>query len=50
MTPGRKLELAGRLYLASRQLKAQGLRMQHPEWTDEQIEQRERELFLYARG
>ena len=50
MSPAKKLELAGRFHLASRHLKAQGLRMQHPDWTDEQVNQRVKELFLYARG
>lgn len=50
MSPARKLELAGRFYLASRHLKAQGLRMQHPDWPEERINDRVKELFLYARG
>jgi len=48
MPPSRKLELAANFYFAARQLKAQGLRMQHPDWTDEQVRCKVRELFLYA--
>ena len=48
MSPARKLDLAGQFYHAARQLKARGLRAQHPEWSDERIEARVREIFLYA--
>lgn len=50
MSPARKLELAGRFNLESRHLKAQALRAQRPEWTEDQIRNRVRELFLYAAG
>ena len=48
MSPARKLALAGQFHYAARQLKARGLRAQHPEWADSQIEARVREIFLYA--
>lgn len=48
MSPARKLELAANFVFAARQLKKQSLRMQHPDWTNEQVERKTRELFLYA--
>ena len=48
MSPTRKLELAGQFHDAARQLKTRGLQAQHPEWPDEKIEARVREIFLYA--
>jgi len=48
MSPARKLQLAAQFYFASRALKAQALRAQHPEWSDEEIDKRVKELFLYA--
>jgi len=48
MPPSKKLELAANFHLAARQLKQQSLKMQHPEWTDDQIHRKVRELFLYA--
>ena len=49
MTPEQKLEVALRLYYSARELKAAGLRAQHPDWTEEQIRDKVREIFLYAR-
>jgi len=48
MSPARKLALAADFYYAARRLKARGLRMQHPDWSDSRIETRVREIFLYA--
>jgi hypothetical protein len=48
MPPSMKLQLAANFQLAARQLKKQSLKMQHPDWTDEQIQHKVRELFLYA--
>jgi hypothetical protein len=48
MSPAKKLELINRLNQTARRLKAAGLRMQHPEWTEEQVSQRVKEVFLYA--
>ena len=48
MSPARKLELAAEFYFASRALKAHALRAQHPEWSNEEIDKRVKELFLYA--
>ena len=49
MTPEKKLQLAMDLYYASREIKAAGLKRQHPEWSSEKIDQKVREIFLYAR-
>jgi hypothetical protein len=50
MTPSQKLRAAERLYYSARQLKAAALRAQHPDWTDEAIQQAVRQIFLYARS
>jgi hypothetical protein len=49
MTAEQKLEVSLRLYYSARELKAAGLRAQHPDWTEEQIRDKVREIFLYAR-
>jgi hypothetical protein len=49
MTPEQKLRISTWLYWTARELKAAGLRRQHPEWTREQIDKKVREIFLYAR-
>ncbi len=50
MTPAEKLHLAARFARDARRLKAAGLRMLHPDWTDDQIARAVREAFLYARS
>ena len=48
--PGEKrLRLAEQLSWAARKMKAAGLRAQHPDWTEEQVNERVREIFLHAR-
>ena len=49
MTPEKKLQVALDLYYSAKELKAAGLRQQHPEWSTEKIRQKVREIFLYAR-
>jgi hypothetical protein len=49
MTPDQKLKIALSLYYSARQLKAAGLRAQNPDWTEEMIQNKLREIFLYAR-
>ena len=49
MTPEKKLQVALRLYYSAKELKAAGLKRQHPEWSTEKISQKVRENFLYAR-
>jgi hypothetical protein len=43
-----KWRTAAALYWGARKLKAAGLREQNPDWTDEQVERRVKEIFLYA--
>jgi hypothetical protein len=49
MSPGKKLEIAMQLYYSARELKAAGLRTDHPDWDEKQVQQAVREAFLYAR-
>jgi len=49
MTPEQKLKIALRLYYSARQLKAAALHHDHPKWTEKQIQEKVREIFLYAR-
>ena len=48
MSPAGKLELAALFYDSARRLKAQALRLQHPEWSDDYVSKRVREIFLHA--
>lgn len=48
MNPVRKLELAASFILSARKLKAAALRSRHPEWSDVQIQQHVKEVFLFA--
>jgi len=50
MTPEQKLDAALSLYHSSRYLKAAAMRQQHPDWSDEMVEQKVREVFLYAQS
>ena len=49
MTPEQKLVAAFDLYNTARELKAAGLRMQHPEWPEDQIQKQVARIFLHAR-
>jgi len=48
MTPEQKLRVALDLYYSAREFKTAGLKKQHPEWTEDDIRQKVREIFLYA--
>lgn len=48
MMPEQKLLAVPDLYHTARVLKADGLRMQHPDWGEEQIERALRDIFLYG--
>jgi hypothetical protein len=50
MTPEQKLKLLNNIQVSARKLKAAGLREQHPDWTEEEIRQKIRKIFLYARS
>jgi hypothetical protein len=45
----RRLKLAEELYWSARKMKAAGLRAQHPDWPESQVEAAVREIFLNAR-
>jgi hypothetical protein len=49
MTPQQKLRATAALNDLARHLKAAGLRSQHPEWTEQQVQAAAREMFLHAR-
>ncbi|MBW2579414.1 MAG: hypothetical protein JRD00_00390 [Deltaproteobacteria bacterium] len=49
MSPEEKLNIALRLYYSAKELKEVGLRVQHPDWNEEMIKEKLREIFLYAR-
>jgi len=49
MEPEKKLRVAQMLYYSARQLKAAGLKAQNPDWAEEKINNKVREIFLYAR-
>jgi hypothetical protein len=50
MTPEQKLRLAMNLYYSAWEIKAAWLRELHKDWSDEQIEQAVREIFVNARN
>ena len=50
MTAEQKLRLLLDLQLTARKLKTAGLRKQHPDWTEKEVQERIREIFLYARS
>jgi hypothetical protein len=49
MTAEQKLKLSMHLYWSARRLKAASRRQQHPEWTEEKIQQGVTEIFTNAR-
>ena len=48
MTGARQLQLAEQLHWSARKMKLAGLRWQHPDWTDEQLNAEVRQIFLHA--
>jgi hypothetical protein len=49
MTGERRLQLAEQLYWSARKLKLAGLRAQHRDWTEAQLNAEVRRIFLHAR-
>ena len=49
MTPEQKLRAAEDMYRAARDIKAAALRQQHPDWSEEEIRRKVREIFLHGR-
>ncbi len=48
MTGAQKVRAAFGLYWTARKIKAARLRQQHPDWTEEQVQQRVKEIFMHA--
>ena len=48
MTPAEKLRLVAALYETGILLRMAGLRMAHPDWSDERLEHEARRALLYA--
>jgi hypothetical protein len=48
LSGGEKLRTSFSLYWEARRLKAARLREQHPGWSDARIEERVKEIFMYA--
>jgi len=48
LTGARKLRTAFGLYWEARKLKAARLRSQHPDWTEEQVQLKVKEIFMHA--
>lgn len=48
MTPEQKLNAASALYFSARQFKAAWIRQQNPEWSEEQIQQEVKDIFMRA--
>jgi hypothetical protein len=49
MTPEQRLTVAQRLYWSARDWKAAGIRLQHPDWQDDQINREVTRIFQNAR-
>ena len=50
MAPADKLHLVSQLHMQARVWKKAALRAQHRDWTDDQVDKRVREIFLYGTG
>src|SRR6266404_2140930 len=50
MSGERRLQLAEELYWSARKMKAAGVRYQHPDWAEEQVNAEVRRIFLHARS
>lgn len=48
MSAEEKLRISWQLYWDARKLKAAWLRKIHPDWTEEQIQEEVKRIFLYA--
>lgn len=48
MTGAQKLRTAFQLYWGARKIKAARLRQQHPDWSEEQVQQQVKVIFMHA--
>ncbi len=49
MTPEQKLRAAEELYRAALEIKAAALRARHPDWSEEDVQRKVRDIFLHGR-
>jgi hypothetical protein len=50
MTGEKRVQLAGQLYWMARKIKLAGLRAQHPDWSEERLNNEVTRIFLHARS
>jgi hypothetical protein len=50
MSGERRLQVAEQLYWMARRIKTAGVRNQHPDWSDEQVQTEVTRIFLHARS
>jgi hypothetical protein len=50
MSPADKLRQVASMYLQAKEWKRAALKKQHEDWSDEQIDRRLKEVFLYGSG
>ncbi len=50
MTPEQKVTVSLDLYYSAKRLKAAWLRKLHPDWSEDKINRKVREIFLYAQS
>ena len=50
MTGQQKLRTAFAMYWSARNLKAAAIRLKHPEWSESQVAEKVKDIFLHARG
>ncbi len=48
MTPAEKWQVIQNLYWFARDMKSAGVRSQHPEWSEEQVQTEVKRIFLHA--
>ena len=48
MTPAQKLQMVADLYATGIRLRVEGLRMAHPDWSDQKLDFEARRSLLYA--
>jgi hypothetical protein len=48
MSPARKLQMVADLYAAGIRLRAAGLRLAHPDWTEDELQRQARRSLLHA--
>ncbi|MFW6456830.1 MAG: hypothetical protein ACOC0A_00910 [Planctomycetota bacterium] len=50
MSPAKKLQIATDMYYEARRLKAAAVRQKHPDWLEEQVQGRVKEVFIRAQS